>query len=184
MKMIDVVNAFGEWAHGGDPEGTTREWELAGFDPEQAREWLEAGCFDAWAARKLADAGFTPELAATRTDAGIGNEETIAYKVSNGDLTVYEAAESLWKPGMCELAEVRSALQLVDWQPEACVRPASHTFYFTPPSERGSAIAARNAALGREQYRLCESCAKEIADLLEQFPDEWAGVDEVPDPLK
>lgn len=68
-------------------------WTDAGFDDEMAARWLEARCFDAPAARALAELDVAPEQAAVRTrDGGDGYVDTIAYKVAAGDLTARQGA--------------------------------------------------------------------------------------------
>lgn len=92
--MVDTLTRHGEVAHGGDAEGAAIEWEQAGMTPEQADAWLDARCFDADAAARLAAAGITAEQAAERTDAGLGGyADTIGYKVANTDLDVADAVE-------------------------------------------------------------------------------------------
>jgi len=76
----------------GDAEAAARAWTSAGFDDAITARWLTARCFDAAAARALADMGVTPEQAAMRTRDGAGSPDTIAHKVANGDLTARQAA--------------------------------------------------------------------------------------------
>ncbi|HEX7175284.1 MAG TPA: hypothetical protein VF240_08375 [Pyrinomonadaceae bacterium] len=66
-----------------------REWAAAGFDSaEDVEDWLGARCFSAAGAKALDDAGLTPEQAAIRTREGATDyEDTIGFKVSNGDLS-------------------------------------------------------------------------------------------------
>jgi hypothetical protein len=74
-------------------EAAAQAWTDAEFDDEATARWLEARCFDAQAARALADLGVTPGQAAVRTrDGGGGYIDTIAYKVANGDLTPRQGA--------------------------------------------------------------------------------------------
>ena len=89
-----TIRQYGELAdRGGDPEAAARAWTDAGFDDEATARWLAARCFDPQAARALADAGVTPAQAAKRTRDGGGNYvDTIAFKVSNGDLTPRQGA--------------------------------------------------------------------------------------------
>ncbi len=70
-----------------------REWLDAGFDDaEEVEDWLRAQCFDAAGARRLEDAGITPEQAATRTTAGAdGAEDTLGSKLIRGELSFEEA---------------------------------------------------------------------------------------------
>jgi hypothetical protein len=86
--------------HGGDalpgdasPDAAARAWLDAGFaDAEEVDDWLAARCFDPRHARTLDAAGLTPEQAALRTRSGRADyEETVAYKLAHGDLTLEEA---------------------------------------------------------------------------------------------
>ncbi|HYG11773.1 MAG TPA: hypothetical protein VD835_17635 [Pyrinomonadaceae bacterium] len=86
--------------HGGDalpgganPDEAARAWLDAGFDdPGEVDDWLAARCFDPRHAQTLDAAGFTPEQAALRTRQGRADyEETVAYKLAHGDLTLEEA---------------------------------------------------------------------------------------------
>ncbi len=74
-------------------EVVAREWLDAGFDDaEEVEDWLRALCFDAAGARRLEDAGITPEQAAMRTDAGTGGaEDTLRSKLIRGELSFEEA---------------------------------------------------------------------------------------------
>jgi hypothetical protein len=78
---------------GASYEAAARAWLDAGFaDPEEVDDWLAARCFDPRLARALDDAGLTPEQAALRTREGRARyEETVAYKLAQGDLTLAEA---------------------------------------------------------------------------------------------
>jgi hypothetical protein len=89
-----TIRQYGELAHrGGDPGAAAQAWTEAGFGDAMTARWLEARCFDAVAARALADMGVAPEQAAKRTrDGGGGYADTIAYKVANGDLTARQGA--------------------------------------------------------------------------------------------
>ncbi len=80
-------------AHGFiNADETAQTWLDAGFDDaEEVGEWLAARCFTAEAAQKLENAGFTPAQAALRTNTGAGDEDTIAYKLTNGALSFDEA---------------------------------------------------------------------------------------------
>jgi hypothetical protein len=74
-------------------EEAAREWAAQGFDdPEEVEAWLDAGCVEAAHARRLDDAGITPEQAALRTTAGAsGTEDTLARQLSRGELSLEEA---------------------------------------------------------------------------------------------
>lgn len=72
---------------------SAREWLEAGFDdPEEIEDWLRARCSKPEGARKLEDAGITPQQAAIETRAGGGDyKDTIGHKVIQGDLSLDEA---------------------------------------------------------------------------------------------
>ena len=96
MTVFDVIVAHGHFAHGGDPQSTAEAWEEAGFDAAEVQEWLLARCFTPAAARDLADAGVTAEMARMRTSAGAGDyTDTIGFKVADGDLSAEEARDIL-----------------------------------------------------------------------------------------
>lgn len=96
MTIRDVIEAHGHFAHGGNPDDAAETWAAVGFEPEEVEEWLRARCFAPDAARDLADAGVTPDLAATKTEMGRGDyTDTIGFKVSDGDLEVEEARDLL-----------------------------------------------------------------------------------------
>ncbi len=89
-----TIREYGELAdRGGDAGAAAQAWTDAGFDDAMTSRWLAARCFDAAAARALADMGVAPEQAARRTrDGGGGYIDTIAYKVAKGDLTARQGA--------------------------------------------------------------------------------------------
>ena len=96
MTIQDVVEHHGHFAHLGNPNDATDTWADMGFNAAEVDEWLRAGCFSPDAARDLADAGVTPIRASTKTAIGAGDYvDTVAFKVSNGDLGVDEARELL-----------------------------------------------------------------------------------------
>jgi len=89
----ETVRRYGELADRGEgPDSIAQAWTDAGFDDEVTARWLEARCFSPDAARALADADVTPAQAAKRTRDGGGYVDTIAFKVSKGDLTVRQGA--------------------------------------------------------------------------------------------
>lgn len=90
----ETITRFAELAdHVGDPADAARAWTAAGFDDEQTAKWLEARCFDPEAARELHDLRVTPGQAAKRTRDGKRNYiDTIAFKVSSGDLSPRQGA--------------------------------------------------------------------------------------------
>ncbi len=90
---VATIKQYGELAdRGGDPDAAAQEWTNARFDDTMTARWLAARCFDAAAARALADMHVAPEQAAQRTRDGGGYLDTIAYKVANGDLTARQGA--------------------------------------------------------------------------------------------
>jgi len=92
---VETIERFGELAdRGGDPGEAAQAWTDAGFDDETAGQWLDARCFDPRAAKALADLGVTPGQASKRTRDGGGERyiDTIAYKVSNGNLSARQGA--------------------------------------------------------------------------------------------
>ena len=94
QRVCAVLAQYGDAALQGAPaESVAYEWLAAGFDDvEEIEDWLRARCFRARYARALEQAGFTSAQAALRTTAGSGDyEDTIAYKLAQGDLTVAEA---------------------------------------------------------------------------------------------
>lgn len=89
----ETISRYGELAdRGGEPAEAAQAWTDAGFDDAMAASWLEARCFDAAAARALADLGVTPGQAGKRTRDGGEYVDTIAYKVAAGDLTSRQGA--------------------------------------------------------------------------------------------
>jgi len=92
---VETIRRYGEFAdRGGDAGSAAQAWTEAEFDDELTARWLEARCFDAQAARALANLGVTPEQAAKRTRDGGDDHyvETIAYKVARGDLSARQGA--------------------------------------------------------------------------------------------
>lgn len=92
--ICEVLDRHRESAlNGAAAEEVARQWVDAGFDDaEEVDGWLRARCFKAERAQALEAAGFTPEQAAMRTKAGAADyEDTIAYKLSNNDLSINEA---------------------------------------------------------------------------------------------
>lgn len=90
----ETISRFEDLAeHVGDPAAAARAWTDAGFDDEQAAKWLAARCFDPEVARELDDLGVTPAQAASRTRDGKRDyRDTIAFKVSSGDLSPRQGA--------------------------------------------------------------------------------------------
>jgi hypothetical protein len=94
MTIRDVIERHGHFAHGGNPDDTAETWAESGFEAPEVDEWLLARCFDPSAARDLADAGVTPEMARMKTSAGAGDyTDTVGFKVADSDLEVEEARD-------------------------------------------------------------------------------------------
>jgi hypothetical protein len=94
MTIRDVIEKHGHFAHGGNPDDAAETWAESGFEANEVDEWLLARCFDPSAARDMADAGVTPEMARMKTNAGAGDyTDTVGFKVSDGDLEVGEACD-------------------------------------------------------------------------------------------
>ena len=92
---VDTIERFGELAdRGEDPAVAAKAWTNAGFDDEMTARWLEARCFDPQSAVELAELGVTPGQASKRTRDGAGESsiDTIAYKVSMGQLSARQGA--------------------------------------------------------------------------------------------
>lgn len=92
--IVKVLKSHGNPALGDAPaEDIAQEWIDAGFeDPDEVDDWLVARCFRADVAYSLESAGITPEQASLRATAGTSNyEDTIGYKITNGDLSIEEA---------------------------------------------------------------------------------------------
>lgn len=91
---VETIKRYGQFAvRGGTAEAAARAWTDAGFDDQMTTRWLDARCFDAEAARALAELGVTPKQASVRTrDGGGGEIDTIAYRVANHDLTARQGA--------------------------------------------------------------------------------------------
>ena len=92
---VETITRYGELAdRGEDPVVAARAWTDAQFDDEMTARWLEARCFNPVSARELADLGVTPGQASKRTRDGAGESyiDTIAYKVSMGQLSARQGA--------------------------------------------------------------------------------------------
>lgn len=90
---VETIKRYGQFAiRGGTAEAAARAWTDAGFDDQMTSLWLDARCFDAEAARALAELGVTPKQAAVRTRDGGGEIDTIAHRVANHDLTARQGA--------------------------------------------------------------------------------------------
>lgn len=97
--ILAVVNAHGEWAHGGYPDDVAAEWAEAGFTPQQVEDWFGADVFTAEAAASLRAVGVTPRYAG-KISSELDNPATpyrrsFGYKVANGDLSAAQVVSIL-----------------------------------------------------------------------------------------
>ena len=93
-RLSAALERHGGAALAGAPAETAAyRWLSHGFaDVEDVEDWLAARCFDPARAHELERAGLTPQQAAARTTAGRGGyEDTIAFKIAAGDLSLEEA---------------------------------------------------------------------------------------------
>ena len=94
--MLTVIESHGDFAHGGDPEGTAEDWEAYDISPREADEFLDARTFEPSVAADLLEEGYGHLDAAEEVDIGSGDySDTLGYKVSNGDLSLDDAIEYL-----------------------------------------------------------------------------------------
>lgn len=92
LTVRTVVESYGHFAHGGDPDRAAEAWAEAGFDGPEVEQWLHARCFSPRAARDLLDAGVGADAAALITrKGGVDYADTVGFKVSVGDMEVGEA---------------------------------------------------------------------------------------------
>ncbi|MBA3745956.1 MAG: hypothetical protein H0W96_00455 [Solirubrobacterales bacterium] len=93
---VETIIRYADLAVRGDDDAaaTAQAWTDAGFDDEMTARWLDARCFDPQSAAELADLRVTPEQASKRTRDGAGDSyiDTIAYKVSMGQLSARQGA--------------------------------------------------------------------------------------------
>jgi hypothetical protein len=92
---VDTIKRYGELAdRGEDPAVAAKAWTDAGFDDEMAARWLDARCFDPQSALEFTELRVTPAQASKRTRDGAGESyvDTIAYKVSMGQLSARQGA--------------------------------------------------------------------------------------------
>lgn len=95
QAMVEILERYGDFAYPTvEGPGPTAERWLTFFTPADAAGYLQARCFDPERANALAVAGVGHEASGKWTPAliGAGNyEDTVGYKVANGDLSVEEA---------------------------------------------------------------------------------------------
>ncbi len=94
QRIAQALAQHGETTRQGqEPTSIAAEWIEAGFDDaEEVADWLAARCFAPALARRLDEAGITPEQARLLTAEGRRDyRDTVAYKLSHNDLTLEEA---------------------------------------------------------------------------------------------
>ena len=93
-KTAEIIARYEDLAEQiGDPRRAARAWIDSGFSDEEVARWLDARCFDPQAARELDELGVTPGQASRRTRDGRRDyRDTIAFKVSSGDLSPRQGA--------------------------------------------------------------------------------------------
>jgi hypothetical protein len=91
---VATILEYGDFAdRGGDPQAAADAWTAADFDDEGTARWLDARCFDPASARAMAELDVTPSQAAKKTRDGKGDYiDTLAFKVSSGDLSARQCA--------------------------------------------------------------------------------------------
>jgi hypothetical protein len=91
---VATILEYGDFAdRGGDPQAVADAWTAADFDDVGTSQWLAARCFDPASARAMADLDVTPAQAAKKTRDGRGDYiDTLAFKVSSGDLSARQCA--------------------------------------------------------------------------------------------
>jgi hypothetical protein len=92
-EMIQVLRNHGVFAYGQESDigSIADDWEEYDFSPDQADSWLSAGCFVAFAAHLMEQAGISSEDAAQNCDQDRYPGTSIGYAVANADLSVEEA---------------------------------------------------------------------------------------------
>lgn len=114
MAVERVVTKAGDFAHGGFPESAAWQWIARGFDAPAVEAWLAARTFDPDAARKLRDAGVTPQQASKVVPTGrAAYKGTIGYALSNEDLRLEEALEFVRGTARNDASEVRDFALLI-----------------------------------------------------------------------
>jgi AraC-like DNA-binding protein len=78
-----------------DPLELASIWEQLKFSAEEVDQWLEARCYSPLVARDLRTRGVTPAQAGAVTAAGVGEPDTIAFKLSTSRLLLREALKEL-----------------------------------------------------------------------------------------
>ena len=93
--IIESLKYADEIIHGGDPQDTdlAEDWAKNGFTSgEECEPWWNAGCFDAYSAAVLRDAGIAAnDVSAMHASLGAG--ASIGYWHSNGDLSLGKVQE-------------------------------------------------------------------------------------------
>lgn len=90
MEIENVLEYYGDWAHGGDIEGAADRWRNEGFsNPDTVSEWLANDVWCPVAARKFLEGGLIPMEIGGMIEYSEGI--SVGYAVSNGDYSVEDA---------------------------------------------------------------------------------------------
>lgn len=92
QRVLAMLFEAGDRFHDGELESATEEWDATGLSVYAIEAWILADCFEPSVALRFRDNGIHPESTVPITSAGRGEyRESIAYKVSNGDLSFEDA---------------------------------------------------------------------------------------------
>lgn len=94
QAMVAAIKVGGDRAHGGDVAAAVEAWLEVGFDAGEAGEWLEAGVFNADAARALYDADIAPARVAGPCGVD-GGGYTLGYRYANRDVTLDDVKRAI-----------------------------------------------------------------------------------------
>lgn len=91
QDMVVALLSRGATFHGGDIPFHAEEWLDNDFDAEDAGRWMDAGVFNASAAKTLQDEGVEPDEAAKTMNDGF----SLGYRYANKDLSLQEFFRAL-----------------------------------------------------------------------------------------
>lgn len=93
LAEVGKVIASDDKLSGGNTYEVALDWMSQGFSPADVAGWTEIGCWDAWTAKELADAGLTPGQAMEAADAVCehadhGSPIGLIDEICNGDVSI------------------------------------------------------------------------------------------------
>ena len=99
-EIATVLTLAGEWAHGGDPVETAREWASLGFNSAQVEAWTAVGVWDPDTAETADHLGLSPDELVEAAELLIedGYDRWTGkpiYDCCNGDLAVADLADMI-----------------------------------------------------------------------------------------